>query len=100
MHVHVGWLRSAHPPGATVRGADSCGSATQDNTEAEVEAYLRRKYEGRIANAVVVDKEDLDLKNHLTGLKRPYLKVRARAGPLALPTPARTRAALPQCGLG
>jgi hypothetical protein len=47
----------------------------QDNTEAEVEAYLRRKYEGSIANAVVVDKEDLDLKNHLTGLKRPYLKV-------------------------
>ena len=49
----------------------------QDNTEAEVEAYLRRKYEGSIANAVVVDKEDLDLKNHLTGLKRPYLKVSA-----------------------
>eukprot|EP00240_Pyramimonas_obovata_P014674 CAMPEP_0118948362 /NCGR_PEP_ID=MMETSP1169-20130426/47673_1 /TAXON_ID=36882 /ORGANISM="Pyramimonas obovata, Strain CCMP722" /LENGTH=199 /DNA_ID=CAMNT_0006894765 /DNA_START=1 /DNA_END=596 /DNA_ORIENTATION=+ len=47
----------------------------RDNAEAEVEAYLRRKYEGRILETEVVAKEDLDMKNHLAGLKHKYLKV-------------------------
>jgi hypothetical protein len=40
-----------------------------------VEAFLRRRYEGKINNVEVVDKEDLDLKNHLSGLTQKYLKV-------------------------
>eukprot|EP00959_Pyramimonas_sp_CCMP1952_P044199 923885-Pyramimonas_sp.AAC.1 len=47
----------------------------RDNAEAEVEAYLRRKYEGRILDTEVVTKEDLDMKNHLAGLKHKFLKV-------------------------
>ncbi|KAK3267055.1 DNA polymerase epsilon catalytic subunit A [Cymbomonas tetramitiformis] len=49
--------------------------AVKDNAESEIEAYLRRKYEGKIAETAVVPKEDLDLKNHLSGLQRPYLKI-------------------------
>lgn len=33
----------------------------QDKIHLEVEAYLRRRYEGQIANTEIVDKEDLDL---------------------------------------
>lgn len=29
--------------------------------ETDVEAYLRRRYEGRIANIEILEKEDLDL---------------------------------------
>ena len=47
----------------------------RNNAEAEVEAYLRRKYEGQVLDTVVVAKEDLDMKNHLAGLKHKYLKV-------------------------
>jgi DNA polymerase epsilon subunit 1 len=48
---------------------------TKENTELEVDAYLRRRYEGQIANIQVVSKEDLGLKNHLSGLQHSYLKV-------------------------
>ena len=41
----------------------------------EVEFFLRRRFENLIADVVVEEKEDLDLKNHLTGLRNPYLKV-------------------------
>uniref|UniRef100_A0ACD5XVC0 Uncharacterized protein n=1 Tax=Avena sativa TaxID=4498 RepID=A0ACD5XVC0_AVESA len=50
-------------------------AATKDKMELEVEAYLRRRYEGEIADIEIVEKEDLDLKNHLSGLKRKYLKI-------------------------
>ncbi|WOK95843.1 DNA polymerase epsilon catalytic subunit A-like [Canna indica] len=50
-------------------------AATKDKMELEIEAYLRRKYEGQIADVDIVDKEDLDLKNHLSGLQRSYLKL-------------------------
>ena len=40
----------------------------------EVEAYLRRKYEDAILDTDEVQVEDLDLKNHLSGLKHPLLK--------------------------
>ncbi|CAM6102738.1 unnamed protein product [Calypogeia fissa] len=48
---------------------------TKKNMELEVDAYLRRRYEGQIANIKVVEKEDLDLKNHLSGLRHTFLKV-------------------------
>ena len=34
---------------------------TKAHSESEVEAYLRRKYEGRIKNVDIVQREDLDL---------------------------------------
>lgn len=49
--------------------------ATKEKMELDVEAYLRRRYEGQIADIEIVDKEDLDLKNHLSGLYKTYLKV-------------------------
>ncbi|XP_060169809.1 DNA polymerase epsilon catalytic subunit A-like isoform X1 [Lycium barbarum] len=49
--------------------------ATKDKMEMDVDAYLRRRYESQIADIEVLEKEDLDLKNHLSGLHRSYLKV-------------------------
>ena len=43
--------------------------------EREVDAYLRRKFETAIKDIEIVLREDLDLKNHLSGLKRKLLKV-------------------------
>ena len=46
--------------------------------EAEVEGYVQRKF-GETATAVgMVEKEDLDLKNHLSGLRRTVVKVQFR----------------------
>ncbi|XP_073146772.1 DNA polymerase epsilon catalytic subunit A-like [Henckelia pumila] len=50
-------------------------AATKDKMEMDVEAYLKRRYEGQIADIEIVDKEDLDLKNHLSGLHKCYLKI-------------------------
>lgn len=47
----------------------------KDDMEREVEGYLRRKFETRIKEVEVVYKEDLDLKNHLSGLRRKLMKV-------------------------
>ncbi|CAI7888252.1 unnamed protein product [Closterium sp. NIES-54] len=47
----------------------------QERREMEVDAYLRRKYEGLITGIEPVEKEDLDLPNHLSGRRRVYLKV-------------------------
>ena len=49
--------------------------ATKPGVELEVEAYIRRRYEGKIAESTIVEKESLDLKNHVTGLKQTFLKV-------------------------
>jgi DNA polymerase epsilon subunit 1 len=49
--------------------------ATKPECEHDVEAFLRRRYDGKINDVRMVDKEDLDLKNHLSGLKQRYLKV-------------------------
>ncbi|KAK8952512.1 DNA polymerase epsilon catalytic subunit A [Platanthera zijinensis] len=49
--------------------------ATKGKMQLEVDAYLRRRYESEIANIEIVEKEDLNLKNHLSGLCRSYLKV-------------------------
>ncbi|KAL2635827.1 hypothetical protein R1flu_007306 [Riccia fluitans] len=48
---------------------------TKKNTELEVDAYLRRRFEGQIASIQVVEKEDLELKNHLSGLRHTFLKI-------------------------
>ncbi|KAI4322394.1 hypothetical protein L6164_022096 [Bauhinia variegata] len=50
-------------------------AATKDKMEMDVEAYLRRRYESQIADVEIVEKEDLDLKNHLSGLQKSYLKL-------------------------
>ena len=54
---------------------DAAGADVQGDMEAEVDAYLRRKYTTAIRDVETVLKEDLDLKNHLSGLKRKLLKV-------------------------
>ena len=40
-----------------------------------MDAYLRRKYASAIREVVQVEKEDLDMKNHLSGRKRTLLQV-------------------------
>ncbi|XP_059627348.1 DNA polymerase epsilon catalytic subunit A-like [Cornus florida] len=50
-------------------------AATKDKMEMDVEAYLRRRYENQIADIEIMEKEDLDLKNHLSGLHKSYLKI-------------------------
>ncbi|XP_027348237.1 DNA polymerase epsilon catalytic subunit A-like [Abrus precatorius] len=49
--------------------------ATKDKTEMDVEAYLRRCFESQIADVEIIEKEDLDLRNHLSGLRKSYLKL-------------------------
>lgn len=49
--------------------------ATTAGSEHEVEAYVRRKHKEHVKDVELVDKEDLDLKNHLSGLKQTYLKI-------------------------
>eukprot|EP00268_Persea_americana_P026628 TRINITY_DN2608_c0_g1_i2.p1 TRINITY_DN2608_c0_g1~~TRINITY_DN2608_c0_g1_i2.p1 ORF type:complete len:2201 (+),score=389.42 TRINITY_DN2608_c0_g1_i2:181-6783(+) len=51
-------------------------AATKEKMEMDVESYLRRRYEGQISDIEIVEKEDLDLKNHLSGLRKSYLKIR------------------------
>ncbi|OVA03605.1 DNA-directed DNA polymerase [Macleaya cordata] len=50
-------------------------AATKPKMETSVEAYLKRRYEGQIADIEIMEKEDLDLKNHLSGLRKSYLKI-------------------------
>ncbi|KAM7276901.1 hypothetical protein ACFE04_018767 [Oxalis oulophora] len=50
-------------------------AATKGKMEMDVEAYLKRRYENQIADIEIVGKEDLDLKNHLSGLHKSYLKI-------------------------
>jgi len=47
----------------------------KEGMEAEVDALLRRRLEGRLKDSEIVEREDLDLKNHLSGLKRRLLKL-------------------------
>ena len=46
--------------------------------EREVDAYVRRKFETAIKEVELVQMEDLDLKNHLSGLRQNLLRVNAR----------------------
>ncbi|KAG2448389.1 hypothetical protein HYH02_006971, partial [Chlamydomonas schloesseri] len=47
----------------------------QEGREVEAETYLRRKCEGAIREVALVEREDLDLKNHLSGIRRKLLRV-------------------------
>lgn len=49
--------------------------ATKKNCEREVISFLSKKFQGKVAKLEVVPKEDLDLPNHLVGLKRSYIKL-------------------------
>ncbi|XP_071842244.1 DNA polymerase epsilon catalytic subunit A-like isoform X2 [Apostichopus japonicus] len=49
--------------------------ATRKDCEREVSSFLTRKFVGSLALIETVAKEDLDLANHLVGLKRNYLKL-------------------------
>ncbi|GFH21468.1 DNA polymerase epsilon catalytic subunit [Haematococcus lacustris] len=46
-----------------------------DGMEMEAEGALRKRFEGLVQAAEIVEREDLDLKNHLSGLKRKLLRV-------------------------
>uniref|UniRef100_A0A158Q8A2 DNA polymerase epsilon catalytic subunit n=1 Tax=Elaeophora elaphi TaxID=1147741 RepID=A0A158Q8A2_9BILA len=48
--------------------------ATLPSFEHQVLLYLSKKY-ANVITTDIVEKEDLDLKNHLSGLKRTYLKI-------------------------
>lgn len=47
----------------------------KDGLEMEVDSWLRRKLGNSLRDVEVVEREDLDLKNHLSGLKRRLLKL-------------------------
>ena len=47
----------------------------QDDLEMEVDSWLRRKFEGALKEVEIVHREDLDLKNHLSGIQRKLLKL-------------------------
>ncbi|KAI4894825.1 hypothetical protein NFI96_029846 [Prochilodus magdalenae] len=49
--------------------------ATRKNCEREVVSFLSKKFQGKVAKLEIVPKEDLDLPNHLVGLKRSYIKL-------------------------
>ncbi|XP_054248557.1 DNA polymerase epsilon catalytic subunit A [Indicator indicator] len=49
--------------------------ATQKGCEQEVSSFLSKKFQGKIAKLETIPKEDLDLPNHLVGLKRNYIKL-------------------------
>ncbi|AWP07054.1 putative DNA polymerase epsilon catalytic subunit A [Scophthalmus maximus] len=49
--------------------------ATKKNCEREVISYLSRKFQGKVSKLEILSKEDLDLPNHLVGLKRSYIKL-------------------------
>ena len=50
----------------------------KDGMERQVDALLRRKYEGTVLDVELVTMEDLDLKNHLSGIQKTLLKVSFR----------------------
>lgn len=49
--------------------------ASKVNHEAEVEEYLRRKFESQIRAVSRSTKEDLKMPNHLTGYRRTFIKL-------------------------
>ncbi|KAL5974610.1 DNA polymerase epsilon catalytic subunit A [Asimina triloba] len=66
----LGWLLTFAPDGSTFKSKYRFSpyfyAATKEKMQMDVEAYLRRRYEGQIAEIEIVDKEDLDLP--VTGL--------------------------------
>ncbi|CAL1540665.1 unnamed protein product, partial [Lymnaea stagnalis] len=49
--------------------------AAKAECEREVASFISRRFSGKIATIETVLKEDLDLPNHLVGLKRSYIKL-------------------------
>ncbi|KAK2190703.1 hypothetical protein NP493_73g03008 [Ridgeia piscesae] len=49
--------------------------ATKKGCEREVASFLTKKFAGKLASVEPISKEDLDLHNHLVGLKKSYLKL-------------------------
>ncbi|MFT7808498.1 DNA polymerase epsilon catalytic subunit A isoform X1 [Arapaima gigas] len=49
--------------------------ATKQNCEREVMSFLSKKFQGKVAKLEMVQKEDLDLPNHLVGLRKTYIKL-------------------------
>ncbi|XP_063171878.1 DNA polymerase epsilon catalytic subunit A [Candoia aspera] len=49
--------------------------AAQKGCDREVSSFLSKKFQGKITKLESVPKEDLDLPNHLVGLKRSYIKL-------------------------
>uniref|UniRef100_A0A4W3JDP1 DNA polymerase epsilon catalytic subunit n=1 Tax=Callorhinchus milii TaxID=7868 RepID=A0A4W3JDP1_CALMI len=49
--------------------------ATKKGYEREVSSFLSKKFQGKLSKISTVPKEDLDLPNHLVGLKRQYIKL-------------------------
>lgn len=47
----------------------------RNDSETEVDEYLRRRFEGRLKNVVHLEKEDLSLPNHLVGLRRKLVRL-------------------------
>jgi len=48
----------------------------KQGSHSNAEAYLRRRFEGKFSEIEIVEKEDLDLQNHLSGLKKNYIVMR------------------------
>ncbi|KAI9594971.1 hypothetical protein BDF19DRAFT_465848 [Syncephalis fuscata] len=48
-------------------------------SESEVEDFLKKQYEGTIEHIEQVNKEDLNMPNHLLGLKRTFIKLSFRS---------------------
>uniref|UniRef100_A0A673NN21 DNA polymerase epsilon catalytic subunit n=1 Tax=Sinocyclocheilus rhinocerous TaxID=307959 RepID=A0A673NN21_9TELE len=69
----TGWLINMHPVALPYKPYFYI--ATKKNCEREVISFLSKKFQGKVAKLEVVPKEDLDLPNHLVGLKRNYIKL-------------------------
>uniref|UniRef100_A0A8C3Y6J6 DNA polymerase epsilon catalytic subunit n=1 Tax=Catharus ustulatus TaxID=91951 RepID=A0A8C3Y6J6_CATUS len=69
----TGWLINMHPVALPYQPYFYI--ATQKGCEREVSSFLSKKFQGKIAKLETVPKEDLDLPNHLVGLKRNYIKL-------------------------
>uniref|UniRef100_F6ZFB6 DNA polymerase epsilon catalytic subunit n=1 Tax=Ornithorhynchus anatinus TaxID=9258 RepID=F6ZFB6_ORNAN len=69
----TGWLINMHP--AVLPYKPYFYIATKKGCEREVSSFLSKKFQGKIAKLETVPKEDLDLQNHLVGLKRNYIKL-------------------------
>uniref|UniRef100_A0AAX7U0J0 DNA polymerase epsilon catalytic subunit n=1 Tax=Astatotilapia calliptera TaxID=8154 RepID=A0AAX7U0J0_ASTCA len=69
----TGWLINMHPVSLPFKPYFYI--ATKKNCEREVISYLSKKFQGKVAKLEILPKEDLDLPNHLVGLKRNYIKL-------------------------
>uniref|UniRef100_A0A2K5D0A6 DNA polymerase epsilon catalytic subunit n=1 Tax=Aotus nancymaae TaxID=37293 RepID=A0A2K5D0A6_AOTNA len=80
----TGWLINMHPAvdyyfiqddGSRFKVRRKCVLPMESGCEREVSSFLSKKFQGKIAKVETVPKEDLDLPNHLVGLKRNYIKL-------------------------